>query len=762
MRAFYALFICITLFASTPVETQEIYAGRYKAVLTLPPQHVPTAKTPDGLLAGNGDIGLTLGGTPEQLSFYFGKNDFWRAYPVYPGGGIAHPGGLTVFIDALKEASYYAKQLMDKAVIKGRFTKGDLQVNLDTWVSATSNTVVIEFASNKNCTLKFNLWSAQGNTSINGAGKVNDIIWVTRSFQNTPLLEWPSHIAIAMKVLSGTISNDNSVMLLPGKKLTVALTLYTNFDRPDWKESAIKDASLINALSLSKLKAKHEKWWSDFWSRSSIKIGDPFLEKYYYASQYLFASASRGNKSAPGIWGPFITKDSAAWGGDYHLNYNYQAPYWAAYSSNYVDLTDNFDEPLLDYMEKGKVHARTLLNVRGIYYPVGIGPKGLVTTRWPLTPDEMQRRYATRENTIDSGYKFLGQKINAVFSVGNMLMRFYSTYDSSYIRRVYPYILACANFWEDYLKFEGGRYVIYMDHFNEVMPNLRNQGQWRDRLGDFNSTLSLGLVKMLFKGIIDASNFLHTDTERQEKWKHIYDHLSQFPTGERDGKISLKNMEKGPQNREVNPSGLNRVSIHGIILPGGVAGPKTDSTFNKILLGDVEWWSSRMRTKGSWGNTLGNGIETCFPGAVRVGYNPDSILIYLKERITAQSYSNLYIVQDGGGIETFAAVPLTINEMLLQSYEGVVRIFPNWNHSRDASFIKLRAYGAFVISSSLKNGNVEYVRLVSEKGRPCVLENPWPGEVVQLFRNRKKAERLQGEHLRFQTQINEVIEIKQL
>ena len=39
-----------------------------------------------------------------------------------------------------------------------------------------------------------------------------------------------------------------------------------------------------------------------------------------------------------------------------------------------------------------------------------IGPKGLVTTRWPLTPDEMEQRYATRENTIDSGYKFLDKK----------------------------------------------------------------------------------------------------------------------------------------------------------------------------------------------------------------------------------------------------------------------------------------------------------------------------------------------------------------
>ena len=218
-------------------------------------------------------------------------------------------------------------------------------------------------------------------------------------------------------------------------------------------------------------------------------------------------------------------------------------------------------------------------------------------------------------------------------------------------------------------------------------------------------------------------------------------------------------MERGPQNREVRTSGLNRVAIHGLLLPGGIVGPKTDSAFNKILLGDVQHWKDRMQNTGEWGNTLGNGIETSFPGAVRVGYNSDSIIKYLKERLAVNPLPNLYIVQSGGGIETLAAVPLTINEMLLQSYEGIVRIFPNWNHSKDASFDKLRAYGAFVISSSLKEAKIEYVKILSEKGRPCIMENPWPGKKAQLIRNDKKAEILSGSTFNFQTKKNERLQL---
>jgi alpha-L-fucosidase 2 len=746
-----------TLPACPGLNAQTIYAGRYKAIFTHSPERVPTSKVPDAPLAGNGDIGLTLGGNPDQLTFYFGKNDFWRAYPVYPGGGIALPGGLNISINDLKGASYYAEQIIDKAVIMAKFNKGDLEVFLNTWVSATKNNIVVEITSNKVCRLHFNLWAATGNTSVNQSGKRKDVYWVTRSFENTPLLKWPCNIAMAMKII-GSKAEGNEIVLPAGKKIIMALSLYTNQDRTDWKEGTVKEALSLTLPSIESLRKDHEKWWATFWAKSSVRIADTLLEKYYYGSQYLFACSSREGKFAPGIWGPFITKDSSSWGGDYHLNYNYQAPYWASYSSNHIDQTDNFDQPLLDYMKEGKKHAKDLLGMQGIYYPVGIGPKGLCTTRWPLTPEEMEKRYATYDNTIDGGYKFLGQKINAVFGAANMLMRFYSTYDSAYALRIYPYLLECADFWENYLKFENGRYVIYMDHFNEVMPDKKNNGQWRNRLGDLNSTLSLGLVKMLFKGIIEVSDFLHKDSGRRQKWKYVLIHLSDFPRGKNNGRIALKSMERNWSGIP-DATGLSRVSIHGLILPGGVCGPVSTPELNKILLNDITHWKDRMKGVGSWGNTLGNGIETCFPGAVRVGYNSDEILKYLRDRITAQSLSNLWIIQSGGGIETLSAVPLTINEMLMQSYEGVLRIFADWDKNKDAGFDNLRAYGAFLVSSNLKNGHIEYVKIQSEQGRPCVMENPWPGKAVELLRNGKQAEKFAGSRFTFKTAKKELIKV---
>ena len=109
----------------------------------------------------------------------------------------------------------------------------------------------------------------------------------------------------------------------------------------------------------------------------------------------------------------------------------------------------------------------------------------------------------------------------------------------------------------------------------------------------------------------------------------------------------------------------------------------------------------------------------------------------------------------GGGIENCSGVPATINEMLLQGHAGVLRVFPVWPRERPARFGRLRAPGAFLVSSELRDGEVKSLTLESEAGRDCTLHNPWPGREVTLTRNGRVAENLKGELLRFPTRVGE-------
>jgi alpha-L-fucosidase 2 len=82
----------------------------------------------------------------------------------------------------------------------------------------------------------------------------------------------------------------------------------------------------------------------------------------------------------------------------------------------------------------------------------------------------------------------------------------------------------------------------------------------------------------------------------------------------------------------------------------------------------------------------------------------------------------------GVWLENFA-LPAVINECLLQSYTGVLRLFPNWPTTRRAEFRTLRAVGAFLVSGACSNGAVDWIEVFSETGTSLQLINPWSGPI---------------------------------
>ena len=98
--------------------------------------------------------------------------------------------------------------------------------------------------------------------------------------------------------------------------------------------------------------------------------------------------------------------------------------------------------------------------------------------------------------------------------------------------------------------------------------------------------------------------------------------------------------------------------------------------------------------------------------------------------------------------------------MLLQSHEGVIRFFPCWPKDQDVRFGTLRARGAFLVSAELKTGIVRGAHIVSEKGRACIVQNPWSGKTVCVIRNGKSAESLSGDRFILKTGVGEAIEIE--
>ena len=100
--------------------------------------------------------------------------------------------------------------------------------------------------------------------------------------------------------------------------------------------------------------------------------------------------------------------------------------------------------------------------------------------------------------------------------------------------------------------------------------------------------------------------------------------------------------------------------------------------------------------------------------------------------------------QSGAGHSKFTYRPFTlegnfaaaaaIQEMLLQSHSGVIRVFPAIPESwQEVSFDTLRAEGAVLVSAKRKAGRTTWVELISERGGRIRLEDPFGTQgVIEL------------------------------
>jgi len=716
--------------------------SQYKAVFTRPSQRLPSFHAVDSPITGNGDIGLTVDGPPQRQRYWISKCDFWKSGPSFKHCGPSLIGGIDVSIEALKGAAYHVEQPLYEPALASRFTTPSGTVTIDAWVAATEGLVVLELAAHDApVEVQIDLWAKDGYGSETGRGSDRAVTWVTRKFASADLL-FPSAAIIAMRTVS---SETTAFTLEPGRPVTVVAAVTTNHDAKDHEKLAIDRAHGAQPDDLVRVRADHRRWWREFWSESYVELQDKLLEKHYYASLYVMACCSRNTAFPPGLYGNWITMDRTAWSGDIHLNYNHQAPFWGLYSANRIGLTECYDAPLLDHIEGFERDARTFLDKKGAYASVAIGPKGL-TCRFPDRAglDEAYEGKCAPGSYHDLAGQpmFLGQKSNALFAAMNMILRYEYTYDRDYLCRVYPFLSSVANFWEDYLVLENGRYVIHDDSVAEVGP--WEGGDWRKLYGDFNPLQTLGFLRVFLPSMIASSAELDRDAARRAKWQDLLDRLSEFPIAVDGGKKRFRACEGGTGVGS-KIVGLDWIMMHGLVFPATNIGLGSDTASLAMIREDMRLWDD-----GVWVRH-GNGFQTVFIGAARVGYDPDFLVSKARDVIAKRAFPNLWIMAGGGGIETCSGIPGLINEMMLQSHAGVMHVFPVFPSGQNASFYRLRTFGAFLVSGALVDGAVLNVVIESEKGRPCTLQNPWPGRTVLVSSSNGPTREISGDLLKLST-----------
>ena len=716
MKKYLALILAHVLLFASYAQSSD-----YRNNWSEAPRKIPNNSSVDAPLMGNGDLTMSLGFDNGILTYYLSKNDFWRLRSKADGlSGPRVAGMLNLKISGFGDAVFSAEQSLYNGVTTTQLSNGTQRLDAVSWVSATDNLVLIELkAVDRAVEVLVGLTAPENNMAHLEKGKNKDIAWLVRSFVDS--VDIATEVALALKPLS---QGTDVLVIEPGRPLVLALAVEGNFKKKQPLEYVLGKVKKIHASSVVDLMEKHNAWWTSYWSRSSIRVEDPVLMKAYYQGLYTMAACSRDPKFPPGIFG-WASNDTPSWNGDYHLNYNFEAPFYGLVSANRLEQAIPHDAPLLDFMPRGEWYAQNVTGTRGILYPVGIGPLGIEVTR----DFEM---YMKGPN-VEKGGLFFGQRSNTAYGLLNMAQYWRSTYDRAYGDKIYPYALAVVNFWEDYLKEENGRYVIYGDAVHE--------GSGEDK----NPILSLGLLRNTFDLILDLSTSLNKDGDRREKWRKILDDLSSFPVQTRNGKEVFRYTEVGTAWWNDNGLGIQHIyPANAITLDSG----EELLRISRNTIGEMQRWND-FNTSSSF-----------FMAAIRVGYDPEIVMDELR-KYALRSYPNGFDLNNPHGIENSCTVQNALSEMLCMSAGNVIRLF-NIPEGQDASFENIRAWGAFLISARLSKGIVSDVKITSEKGKSLTMVNPWPNQQVLLVRNGKKSEILSGDRISFRTKKNEKIELRTL
>ncbi len=434
---------------------------------------------------------------------------------------------------------------------------------------------------------------------------------------------------------------------------------------PDLMAATLARAARFNPVTL---RERHRAYWHSYYPQSFVSLPDTRLEGFYLIQMYKLACATRADAPAIDTLGPWYHR--TPWPGIW-WNLNVQLSYWPVYTANRLAL----GESLLALIDRNRENLRK--NAGGLAEAAAVGRTSAQDADSPVTDNDANPR---KEHELG----------NLTWALHNYWLHYRHTMDDQMLReRLYPALREAINYYlHRATRDRDGVYHLPV----AVSP------EYERAAADTNYDLSL--LRWGLTALIWSAERLALSEPRLPHYREVLAHLAPYPRG-------ANGLDIG---RDVPLSVSHRHFSHLLMIyPLSLLTPETPADRALIEKSLAHWI-------GFEGALQGYSFVAASAISSRLGRGDDA-LAFLNQLISRFVKRNTMYMEAGPVIETPLAAAQAVHEMLLQSHNGVVRVFPALpaNFS-DVSFARLRTEGAFVVSAQKRGGRVQFVAIESLAG----------------------------------------------
>jgi alpha-L-fucosidase 2 len=442
-------------------------------------------------------------------------------------------------------------------------------------------------------------------------------------------------------------------------------------------ERYVSEASeILESVDVSKLQQDmdlHQDWWKSYQRKSAYSIPDTSLQAFYAMQLYKLASATRADKPALDLQGPWTS--STPWPG-YWYNLNMQLTYSPLYTANRLDLASS----LIKMIDTNKNQLIENVHPDYRYNSAALGR---------ISGPDMKSPVLLHANDTTVYKDEFVEMTNLTWLMYYYYQHYRHSMDESMKQGLYDLLKRSVNYNVHLLrKNSAGHYEFVVKAHSPEYPKSY----------DYNTNYDLSNLRWGLKTLQELGG---NDKRERKYLKHIKEveaNLIAYPVD----KIGLKISSN--QSYDVSHRHYSHLMM---IYPYYMMNAEHPENI-PLIKKSIEHWQSK---KGALQGYSLSGAASMY---AMMG-DGDKALEYLHQLHNDFIQPNTLYKESGPVIETPLSMAQSLHELSLQYWNGVLRIFPAIPSSwKDVSFENFLTDGAFLISAKYENGQTKEVTLTAQ------------------------------------------------